>query len=95
MSDIIGIGSIERFEGDVAWGTFDTGTTFDLPIGPTEHDIGDEVQFMNCDPSETGSPYFMMVIGARQATVFWLDETEEGYEIMDSDVFLKEPGAHN
>ncbi len=93
MSDIIGIGTIERFEGTVAWGTFDTGMTFDLPA--EGHDLGDIVSFKTSDPEETGSPYMFFILGKQRATVFWVDETDDGYEIMDSDVFFKEPGAHN
>ena len=86
MRTVIGIGPIERIENGIAHGTFDTGTTFDVPV--EDHAIGDEVQFSTSDDDDD-APYFMMVIGSWKASLFWLDETDFGYEIVGSNAVFK------
>ena len=93
--DTIGMGYIETFKNGVAWGTFDTGMTFDLPVSPMFHLVGDQVRFDASDPDETGSEYMFFVIGDSYCTVFWCDASPEGYSVSDSQVFSKNKEAMN
>ncbi len=83
---MIGKGFIEKIEEGVAWGTFDTGKTFDAPVSPDHHHIGDEVHLYDNDDEEeaVGSSHTMLIMGKVFATVYWLNETDEGYQVVNT-----------
>lgn len=90
MNDVIGHGHIEYYKDGVAWGTFDTGTTFDIPVEELNHPVGDDVRLSaGYDEDEMGYSHLMMVMGNNLCTVFFMTETDTGYEVLGHDVFTR------
>lgn len=86
---ILGKGKISRIQDGVAWGQFEDGFTFDLPVSDA-HKVGDDVQFSSCDdPEDIGSTHTFLVMGDRFATILWCDEGPEGFEIVNSETLTR------
>lgn len=86
---VIGSGHIEYYKDGVAWGTFDSGTTFDIPVDELNHPVGDDVSLKTGYDESMGYSHLMMVMGNNLCTVFFMAETENGYEVLDSDVLTR------
>lgn len=78
QEQLIGEGLIERIEDEIAWGTFDTGKTFDIPA--YDHAVGDLVR-MSRNPPGMDHDYSIIMIGEAIATVIRADDTADGMEI--------------
>jgi hypothetical protein len=86
---VLGTGKIERITDGVAWGTFVQDFTFDLPVSD-DHKVGDDVRMSeNISVEETGSTHLFMIMGDRVATVYFCNETDEGFEIVHTERFTR------
>ena len=93
--ETIGMGHVEKITDGVAWGSLDNGWTFDLPVNPDFHHVGNQVRWDATDREETGSDYVIMVLGEQHVTILWCDENEDGFEIMGSEVIAKDAEKMN
>jgi hypothetical protein len=86
---IVGKGFIERIdENNVGWGRIkENDQTFDLPV--YDHKVGDEVLFLVPGPDDDESNYDCAygLANDTKLTLLFCEETEEGFEIMDVQVF--------
>jgi hypothetical protein len=83
-------GVIEKVVDDVAWGTMDDGSTFDIPS--YGHVVGDKV-VRNLRPADAAEDddgdmsYILM--GAKVATVIVVEFGDDGMEIVAAEQFYK------
>jgi hypothetical protein len=90
--EIVEKGYIESIDNGIAWGTFDSGQTFDLPVVPEEHCVGDEVILSPDEINDGIGFYTVLIIGEHQATYFYTEYSdEEGYEIIYTEKIFKKP----
>lgn len=79
-------------EDDVAWGNFDDGGTFDLPVAKDIHTIDDRVRLTtvpDCERAEIGADFIITIFGFQYATVYWCDTSPEGMEIVNQHIFTR------
>lgn len=92
MGNVIALGKVESWDEDgAAWGTFDNGTTVDLPLSPIYHSVGDDIRLSSNEPTdEIPYEYTIMVFGDAYASVLMIDETSDGYAVQTGCVLNRE-----
>lgn len=78
-------GFIERITDGVAWGRFDNGKTFDLPVDP-QHQVGDTVLYSEFENVVEGdATHSVVIVNDDYATIYNCINTPEGLQIILED----------
>lgn len=96
MSENVRTGIITRIEvgeeDDIAWGSFDDGGTFDVPVQKDIHAIDNSVRLTTVsedEREEVGADYVITIFGLRHITAYWCDDGPDGMEIEHQHVYVR------